>query len=219
MAVVTTEYKTPWFAVKKSVSEDGKSSPFYFTIRKPKVVILPYFSAVEDKFHLVLLEEPISTWGADSEIVALTGTIDEAREPIDQTAVRELYEETGIICHMDSERRWTHIGNFTFDKGTSSQNHLYLVDVGNCTLGERKTDGSWFEANTKLCVLPEDDHRIRYSKDIYLHFLLTQLRLLKGSQNIRTQSTLTKIETTEYGETSQVHTTTKHQGAIVNDPA
>jgi len=173
---ISIDYKNKYITVcTRDDSQLGNDNVFSFVIRKDKVVVLPYYINHLNEMFLILLKEPIHLWGEqDGEIVALTGTIDsEDTNPL-ITASRELFEEMGIKCSHDGEdyKRWNYVGAYCFDKGVKSKNHLFLVNVANCKVEQRSTDGSWFEQNTKLAVCNHQDYTVKSSKDIYLHYLI-----------------------------------------------
>lgn len=193
---ISIDYKNKYITVcTKDDTQLGNDNVFSFVVRKDKVVVLPYYENHLGDIYLILLKEPISIWGGeDGEIVALTGTIDNSDSNPLVSASRELFEETGIICSPkgEDEQKWNYIGSYCFDKGVRSNNHLFLVNVANCKLQERSTDGSWFEQNTKLAVSNIDDYQVKSSKDIYLHYmigvlvnqkLITNIKNINGEEN------------------------------------
>lgn len=162
-------YMNKWMSVNRQTNPNGES--FYYFKEPDKVVILPYFYYLE-KPYIVCFLEPVSTWGRDKEVTALTGTVEDSDSP-EKTAVRELEEEAGVIVPFDNHK-WVDIGELNVSKSLTSHRYHYLVDIGDSDFGKRNTDGSYFEKNTKMYTVPLDT--VQHSNDLSFHYLVLKLK-------------------------------------------
>lgn len=144
---------------------------FYYFSESDKVVILPYFVYLGN-VKIVCLIEPVSTWGRDKELTAITGSIEDYETP-EKSAVRELEEEAGIIVPFND--KWIELGEFNVSKSLSSKRHHYLVDIGNAEFSEKvDTDGSFFEKKTKRYVVSPDVYI--HSSDLSFRYMVEKLK-------------------------------------------
>lgn len=163
-------YRNKWMSVVNKLNTSGDS--FYYFSEADKVVILPYFYHL-GSVKIVCLIEPVSTWGRDKELTAITGSVEEYETP-EQSAVRELEEEAGIIVPFDSDK-WIELGEFNVSKSLSSKRHHYLVNIGNAEFSDHiETDGSFFEKKTKKYVV--STNVVKHSSDLSFNFLAIKLR-------------------------------------------
>ena len=143
---------------------------YYFTKQSDKVVILPYCK-YKGEWCVLTLMEPILLWGRRKEITAITGSIEKGEDP-DKTAIRELEEEMGIITEWGDH--WTFVGEFYPQKSTVDCRYMYLVDISSAEIGEKPTDGSYFEKVAKTVLSELNIEGI--SQDLALCFLIEKLK-------------------------------------------
>lgn len=161
-------FSNEWLQLFRAENENGEQ--YQFTKDSDKVIVLPYHF-INQKPHIITLIEPVKLWGRQKELTCVTGTLDEG-ENERECAVRELEEETGVVCPWGDE--WDYIGRFNFNKGSVDERHLFLVDVTGKEIRKKTGDGSWFEKNTQ--TLLSDFKVTSLSTDIYLHFLIEKLK-------------------------------------------
>jgi 8-oxo-dGTP pyrophosphatase MutT (NUDIX family) len=78
----------------------------------------------------------------------ITGSQDDKDDNIYQTAVREMEEESGFL--VEDLKRWKFLGSLYTSKMVINSNPCFAVNITGLVSGERKTDGSTSEKNTKF---------------------------------------------------------------------
>ena len=163
-------YNNKWLKVLENENPD--KSTYYIIYEQNKVAILPYHINEEGKPMVVFLKEPLKNWGKKSEYTCVTGTIEKNEEHF-VAAKRELEEETGI--KIEDDDKWSYIGKFNKSKSSTSHVHCYLVDIDDAQPIVRRTDGSYFEKNTKVMYTSSVVQLL--TNDIILQFMILNLNL------------------------------------------
>ncbi len=89
------------------------------------IAVLPYKRIGKDGWDYGVRQENVPSWGDREHLTALTGGVDKKETPI-QSAVRELKEESGIVC---DESDLESLGTCRGTKSTDTTYHLFAVDV------------------------------------------------------------------------------------------
>ena len=138
---------------KEVVEIDGR---LFMRQINPSVIIMPY--TVDDKglpdkigiIHEILDQRP----GGMSKTL-ITGTPDNEDSNIFETAVRELEEESGFL--VKDLKRWDFLGSLYTSKMVISSNPCFSVNITGLVSGERKTDGSKSEKDSKFELVNVDE--------------------------------------------------------------
>lgn len=115
----------------------------------PGVIIMPYTitsSGFPDKIGII--SEVLDQRPGGMSKTLITGSQDEEDSNIFQTAVRELKEESGFL--VEDLKRWEFLGSLYTSKMVVSSNPCFSVDITGLVAGEKTTDGSESEKNTKF---------------------------------------------------------------------
>lgn len=161
-------FNNKWIKIFENENPDG--SKYYITHENNKVAVLPYHIQDNGKPLIVYLKEPLKNWGNKAEYTCVTGTIEKNEEHF-PAAKRELEEETGI--EINEDENWSYVGSFNKSKGSTCLVHCYLVDIEKAKPIKRRTDGSYFEKNTR--VMYSSDVVKLMTNDIILQFLILNL--------------------------------------------
>jgi 8-oxo-dGTP pyrophosphatase MutT (NUDIX family) len=138
---------------KEVVDIDGR---LFMRQINPSVIIMPYTiddNGFPDKIgiiHEILDQRP----GGMSKTL-ITGTPDNEDSNIFETAVRELEEESGF--EVKDLKRWDFLGSLYTSKMVINSNPCFSVNITGLVSGERKTDGSKSERDSKFELVNVDE--------------------------------------------------------------
>jgi len=115
----------------------------------PGVIIMPF--TVDDSGFpnkIGIISEVLDQRPGGMAKTLITGSQDEKDDNIYQTAVREMEEESGFL--VEDLKRWKFLGSLYTSKMVINSNPCFAVNITGLVSGERKTDGSTSEKNTKF---------------------------------------------------------------------
>lgn len=115
----------------------------------PGVIIMPF--TVDDSgfpSKIGIISEVLDQRPGGMAKTLITGSQDEKDDNIYQTAVREMEEESGFL--VEDLKRWKFLGSLYTSKMVINSNPCFAVNITGLVSGERKTDGSTAEKNTKF---------------------------------------------------------------------
>jgi len=115
----------------------------------PGVIIMPF--TVDDSGFpnkIGIISEVLDQRPGGMAKTLITGSQDDKDDNIYQTAVRELEEESGFL--VEDLKRWKFLGSLYTSKMVINSNPCFAVNITGLVSGERKTDGSTSEKNTKF---------------------------------------------------------------------
>ena len=121
----------------------------YIQQENPSVIILPYTKDSEGfPLEIGIINEISDQRPSGITKTLITGTPDKGDDNIFQTAIRELKEESGF--DITDIKRWRFLGTIYTSKLVVSANPCFCVDVSGMVAGERETDGSKSEEDSKF---------------------------------------------------------------------
>jgi 8-oxo-dGTP pyrophosphatase MutT (NUDIX family) len=115
----------------------------------PGVIIMPF--TVDDSGFpnkIGIISEVLDQRPGGMAKTLITGSQDDKDDNIYQTAVREMEEESGFL--VEDLKRWKFLGSLYTSKMVINSNPCFAVNITGLVSGERKTDGSTSEKNTKF---------------------------------------------------------------------
>lgn len=119
-------YNNEWISL---ISKDSPVGPYVYShetrCNGNIVAILPYYRFGLDGWKYGVRYEIVPCWGDKHEKCALTGGVDNGEDP-KKSAVRELFEESGIVC---KESDFVSLGTCRGTKSTDTTYHLYAIDI------------------------------------------------------------------------------------------
>lgn len=123
---------------------------------EPSVIIMPYTvnkSGFPDKIGII--SEVLDQRPGGMSKTLITGSPEDKDDNIFETAVRELEEESGFL--VEDLKRWEFLGTLYTSKMVINSNPCFAVNITGLVSGDKKTDGSKSEKDTKFDLLPVSD--------------------------------------------------------------
>ena len=119
----------------------------------PGVIIMPY-TVTESGFpdRIGIISEILDQRPGGISKTLITGSQDDKDANIFETAVREMNEESGFL--VDDLKRWEFLGSLYTSKMVLNSNPCFSVNITGLVSGDKKTDGSKSEKDTKFELLP-----------------------------------------------------------------
>lgn len=128
----------------------------YIQQENPSVIILPYTKDKEGfPLEVGIINEVLDQRPGGMSKTLITGTPDPEDKNIFQTAIRELKEESGF--DITDIKRWRFLGTIFTSKMVVSSNPCFSVDVTGMVAGEKETDGSKDEEDSKFELIPMEE--------------------------------------------------------------
>jgi 8-oxo-dGTP pyrophosphatase MutT (NUDIX family) len=115
----------------------------------PGVIIMPF--TVDDSgfpSKIGIISEVLDQRPGGMAKTLITGSQDDKDANIYQTAVREMEEESGFL--VEDLKRWKFLGSLYTSKMIINSNPCFAVNIPGLVSGEKKTDGSKSEKDTKF---------------------------------------------------------------------
>lgn len=122
----------------------------------PSVIIMPY--TLDDNgnpLEIGIIHEIMEQRIGGISKTLITGSPDDTDNNILQTAIRELKEESGF--DVPDIKRWNFLGSLYTSKLVTNSNPCFSVNVTGLVIGERTTDGSEEEEDSKFELISVDD--------------------------------------------------------------
>ena len=116
-------FKGDWLSV---VERDGWEFVYDHRCKGRGVALLPYRREDNGRIVFLIRKEPIPCWGDGRVPCSISGMRDEEGETPEQTAARELKEETGYQIQLDE---LVSLGMGQTSKASSTTVNLYTVDL------------------------------------------------------------------------------------------
>ena len=122
----------------------------------PGVIIMPY-TLNEEGFpsKIGIISEVLDQRPGGMSKTLITGSQDDKDSNIYQTAVREMEEESGFL--VEDLKRWNFLGSLYTSKMVINSNPCFAVNITGLVSGEKKTDGSKSEKDTKFELVSVDE--------------------------------------------------------------
>ena len=129
---------------------------FYIRQINPGVIIMPY-TVDEAGFPIKIgvISEVLDQRPGGMSMTLITGSPDDDDKNIYQTAVRELREESGF--EIRDLKRWKFLGSLYTSKMVMNSNPCFAVDITGSVAGEKETDGSQSEKDSKFELISIDN--------------------------------------------------------------
>jgi len=146
----------------------------------PGVIIIPY-TVDDDGFpsKIGIISEVLDIRPGGMSKNLITGSQDDKDDNIYQTAVREMEEESGFL--VDDLKRWKFLGSLFTSKMVINSNPCFAVNITGMVSGDRKTDGSKSEKDTKFEL-------VEISEALNLDDSLVSTLFIKTFKDILTQN-------------------------------
>jgi len=122
----------------------------------PGVIIMPYTlddSGLPSKIGII--SEVLDQRPGGMAKTLITGSQDDKDDNIYQTAVREMEEESGFL--VEDLKRWQFLGSLYTSKMVLNSNPCFSVNITGLVSGDKKTDGSKSEKDTKFELVTVDE--------------------------------------------------------------
>lgn len=128
----------------------------YMKQENPSVIILPYTRDDDGlPVEVGIINEILDQRPNGISRTLISGTPDKVDKNVYQTAVRELKEESGFV--VEDIKRWRFLGTIFTSKMVVSANPCFSVDITGLVAGERETDGSQNEKDSKFELMSVDE--------------------------------------------------------------
>lgn len=122
----------------------------------PGVIIMPYTVNDEGLPHKIgIISEVLDQRPGGMAKTLITGSQDDKDDNIYQTAVREMNEESGFL--VEDLKRWKFLGSLYTSKMVLNSNPCFAVNITGMVSGEKETDGSKSEKDTKFELVTVDE--------------------------------------------------------------
>ena len=122
----------------------------------PGVIIMPYTLTEEGlPSKIGIISEVLDQRPGGMAKTLITGSQDDKDSNIYQTAVREMEEESGFL--VEDLKRWDFLGSLYTSKMVINSNPCFSVNITGLVSGERKTDGSKSERDSKFELVNVDE--------------------------------------------------------------
>jgi len=155
-----------WFEV---IDRGGK-----FGVRPDtdSVIIIPYINDEQGLPLMIgVLKEVNAFREGGSSLSLITGRPDDEDPNLIETAKRELKEESGY--DVQDNERWFFLGTVTGSKFVESEHPCFAVNLTEIKQGERTTDGSQEEVDSKFYFISSND--VVKTKDVFIPALFLKL--------------------------------------------
>jgi len=122
----------------------------------PGVIIMPYTLNEEGSPSKIgIISEVLDQRPGGMSKTLITGSQEDKDDNIYQTAVREMNEESGFL--VEDLKRWKFLGSLYTSKMVLNSNPCFAVDITGMVSGDKETDGSKSEKDSKFELVTVDE--------------------------------------------------------------